>query len=1666
MACGFDANEYPPANPIVQQTFMGLSIMDFSINLGFNSNSSSLSVNLVRDEANYHTWLDLNGCRDAVTEGYHPWDKKAFPKDLIAYYGGTPPYPLHKQDVSGDLPHFPPPGSPVYFNYYNGYALNAACTGATYRYCEPVFSFPGILTKFERAWGSSGETYSASITDPRQILENTKVLLDGYAGRTAPADGHFNVDSTRVFDQGWNGYYNIINVYGYYENHRFQQSGKTEGGMQWFAPSAGPLTNEYGANSWRGILPAIDFLISGTNKNYIEAMEPFGGPLYYNEDFRQLGLGGSENPPFGLQKNLSTQLPYNVHRYAVDLSELYNLSAYYNPNPPAPGVLPDDFRISGESMSLLQIIQQVTEAAGCDFFVWLYVPRHPKMQYWNTHRNYSGIIKVTPIRKDLNIRTGILKDAFDQSILVPPKGPWVDAEQNSTVISANLGYEFTDPASGQMLLGAPRTRVVGVTPLGNYQLREELWFNTSTQAYLDTRAGGPKEGRDDILKEFLPSTESDGVHLKRQMLPLDEFSDKEEKGWNPYSDTSAKGVDGRPDFKQNLPMVSNDDYLPFHSYYDYAMFGVDPFQFNRVNSKEWEDEENGSSGFIDLFPCWGMTTEASAQIEIELNDIVDKKRVGRPIKGFFWDDDPYRDFHPVDGIFGALEFINPGLGKCIAIKNPKSGEPGHTDNSDDAGNSWIIGQPIDGLENLAKVCECNYQDADPTTSCAKKGSPIPGKFQSYCKNHTSCHAKDGSLIEGFANDAGQGNTYHLTKYGCERGCFKKGQGDIGVGKPIVAYYTADYGEGPNAKSKGEKATRDDQAWKDSPPGADNSILAWVDSEADCQESATLAGAGVERISGYVGADGASDVGAAGDRNTHESTGGLYDSRCKSSSMRKPCISHCHDNGVPTDELDPQKCNDAGHTWFDAIEEGSCDPFYDAVRDIVIDKKDNPIPGYTSVRVKAVMNSKDELIPIQPRTATIPIDFSQIGFEGGPNGDRNYGATGAKHWYYATVTELRHAAVSKDSWIAYLRELGQFLPCQMYSQNPDQTSVWKEYCAAQHGLLIKGGSSETDLAADGNIQSMAGHSVRTGGPPWPKFGNQEKGSAEAAGGHPCGENVNNAELTPYEKTSMEVDIAYKKVQEVATQYYGRKYLMPLPFNPPTAHICSNPKLRESKCEDQGYDWGPHGMLSDWFAMFGVGHCEGWPVAPDRASCVQAGGTWIDPSKQINKWEIVGAGWPGGDVNFDFDSGSFFDTFGYPRNMNFWSEDGNLEAFVLYPSQDYQRLSGAGKPLDFRGIDPEQVSDEYWPDLGVNAYNYNYGKKMYVKVNVDPKTHWMPVRPDWELQNEKQYYMFRAGDPNTKQVDVIIGENQNGVPIVEKHNIPEDYLTIGPEDNEKEIKGIGDDERPVFIKSGEDNDFKTYMAMKPYALITIPSQVQYGSVDKGSYQVGMGGDKNEMCIPLAKCKNANCLTSAWSMGQDPNGIAAQQLQAMAKSLKSMPILAPDLGRGSIAPAAYKPFHAAVPQQSKHYKWGPWALGIHFGKPEFKIDESVHPAVYGGETRMGNFALNKVKAALSKSQRFLETGSVTLAGLPAYAFGSQMMLNINGTLEAGPYVTDMSISMGSGGLNTTYNFSTQRKFGDLGEIYEKQIKDMQKEMVSNKKRLEEEIQRTRRGRDSYRR
>ena len=76
----------------------------------------------------------------------------------------------------------------------------------------------------------------------------------------------------------------------------------------------------------------------------------------------------------------------------------------------------------------------------------------------------------------------------------------------------------------------------------------------------------------------------------------------------------------------------------------------------------------------------------------------------------------------------------------------------------------------------------------------------------------------------------------------------------------------------------------------------------------------------------------------------------------------------------------------------------------------------------------------------------------------------------------------------------------------------------------------------------------------------------------------------------------------------------------------------------------------------------------------------------------------------------------------------------------------------------------------------------------------------------------------------------------------------------------------------------------------------------------------------------------------------------------------------------------------------------------------------------------------------------------------------LDDNGDEVKGPYITDLSLSVGTNGLTTNYNFSTQRKFGDLSKIYEDKIRKNQAETTQALSRLEEKMERVRRGIGQY--
>ena len=193
---------------------------------------------------------------------------------------------------------------------------------------------------------------------------------------------------------------------------------------------------------------------------------------------------------------------------------------------------------------------------------------------------------------------------------------------------------------------------------------------------------------------------------------------------------------------------------------------IDPFQFNRAGTNhskaQWENVR--STGYLDIYPCWGFTEEVytpQGGKELEggqlgpnspLNDIIDLKAKGRPIRGLYWDDDPYRDFHPTEGIFGSLEFYNPRQGTC------------HVDGADQVdaqGNPVVNGAEITSLKNKPETCECDPTIAGPSSECVLNGGvPYKTVYRNSCHNWSECQDDSGAKVEDIH---GKGSNFDRNK---------------------------------------------------------------------------------------------------------------------------------------------------------------------------------------------------------------------------------------------------------------------------------------------------------------------------------------------------------------------------------------------------------------------------------------------------------------------------------------------------------------------------------------------------------------------------------------------------------------------------------------------------------------------------------------------------------------------------------------------------------------------------------------------------------------------------------------------------------------------------------------------------------------------------------------
>jgi len=292
--------------PLPQTSFLGCSVISFVMTHGWNEQSSELTVELVQDPCpSNRVWWDSN---------------------------------LNRQFGVRSDPGFkyPEPGSPVYFRIEtNPEASNPLDRGG--------FEYSGLVSSWTEKRDSGGNPiFTVRISDPRDVLGNSQIILNDYTGSI------YNV-------------YNLINVQGFVESFGETCSSSLSGGLSNFVSERGVL--------WENIKCALQTLTSTIDRANI--------PPVYQEYCRRNRLvyiaprnTNTNTPDFGdglfpADANLNNDLNLsgipnanlNICEYLLDLTEI--------------PLSPDHYRISGPNISLLELISQVCQDSGSDYYIEL-----------------------------------------------------------------------------------------------------------------------------------------------------------------------------------------------------------------------------------------------------------------------------------------------------------------------------------------------------------------------------------------------------------------------------------------------------------------------------------------------------------------------------------------------------------------------------------------------------------------------------------------------------------------------------------------------------------------------------------------------------------------------------------------------------------------------------------------------------------------------------------------------------------------------------------------------------------------------------------------------------------------------------------------------------------------------------------------------------------------------------------------------------------------------------------------------------------------------------------------------------------------------------------------------------------------------------------------------
>lgn len=533
----------------VQQTFLGASIRSFNLSAGFGDTSSTVSVELAEDEYNKSDGAKLGSGIDVYHNGefdsfrppacgspvFFTFGKnranvqQAFSKTFDDLYNyktvSAPSFPEYTASRSGEGPN---EGLDFALPEYHYVDLDRTTENEWYVQDQSKLweddnkdrgfnhlVFGGILQSYKEVKNAGGQTYSCNLVDPREILQNTIIIMNNYQGTT------FNNK-------------NLLNVYGFLE---YDPSDDLKNYLENSKKSVSYLTkyiNEAGGVYYDGI---DSYIMQGQDGNVTSTTSaPGRGANTKMPTFWPVtGQGLSRRSPQGIPfYRISAALASMFEYYGAQPLEYveagfggrinfrgYNYVVDFGGIPV--DKIPQMYFMDFDQLDMLAFAQELCDVISHELFVSLLpIIDHPACEFlhdWNKEMQdqgrfgdiVAGIIRLDAIDKTSQPEYGAILEYLND----------VENTLGVNVQNKDTGFELANVTTDKFVCGAQE---VEMYYFENNRDRDELAFRRGDQGALDTLRS----------EQWLLETS-----LKQQILPFYGFLGDNKavtipKGWGAY----------------------------------------------------------------------------------------------------------------------------------------------------------------------------------------------------------------------------------------------------------------------------------------------------------------------------------------------------------------------------------------------------------------------------------------------------------------------------------------------------------------------------------------------------------------------------------------------------------------------------------------------------------------------------------------------------------------------------------------------------------------------------------------------------------------------------------------------------------------------------------------------------------------------------------------------------------------------------------------------------------------------------------------------------------------------------------------------------------------------------------------------------------------------------